>query len=48
MAGMCYFAPSGIRVASLAGAIGFGAVGATYTLYSALGIPYGSRGFLFF
>lgn len=48
MAGLCYFAPSGPRVAGLAGAIGFGAVGVTYGLYTALGIPYGSRGFLFF
>ena len=43
-----YFAPNGPRVAALAGSIGFGAVAATYTVYTALGIPYGSRGFLFF
>lgn len=46
--GLTYFATSGPRVAVLAGSIGFGAVAATYTLYSLLGIPYGSRGFLFF
>lgn len=48
MAGVCYFAPSGPRVAALAGAIGFGSVAATYGVYSILGIQYGSRGFLFF
>ena len=47
MAGVCYFAPSGPRVAALAGAIGFGSVAATYGVYSILGIPYGSQGFLF-
>lgn len=47
MAGICYFAPSGPRVAGLAGAIGFGSVAATYGIYSILGIPYGSQGFLF-
>jgi len=47
-AGMTYFGPSGIRVASLAGAIGFGTVAATYTVYGLLGVPYGSRGYLFF
>jgi len=47
-AGVTYYAPSGIRAAGLAGAIGFASVGATFTLYSALGIPYGRGGFLFF
>jgi hypothetical protein len=46
--GATYYSTSGIRVASLAGSIGIGAVAVTYTTYSLLGIPYGSRGFLFF
>lgn len=46
--GATYFGTSGPRVAALAGTIGFGTVAATYTAYSVLGIPYGSRGFLFF
>lgn len=46
-AGALYFAPAGPRVAALAGALGFGSVAATYGLYTVLGIPYGSRGFLF-
>jgi len=48
MAGVCYFAPMGPRVSALAGGIGFGAVAATYGIYSILGIQYGSQGFLFF
>jgi len=48
MAGVCYFAPNGPRVAALAGGIGFGAVATSYGLYSILGIQYGSQGFLFF
>lgn len=48
MTGASYYGPSGIRVAGLAGTIGFGAVGVTYVGYSMLGIPYGSYGFLFF
>jgi hypothetical protein len=48
LASAAYYVPSGPRVATLAGAIGFGAVAATYSAYSVLGIPYGSRGFLFF
>lgn len=48
MTGATYYAPSGIRVAGLAGSIGFGAVSATYIGYSMLGVPYGSQGFLFF
>ena len=47
-AGVTYYAPSGIRAAGLAGVIGFASVGATYTMYSMLGVPYGSGGFLFF
>jgi mitochondrial import inner membrane translocase subunit TIM23 len=43
-----YFAPSGPRVATLAGALGFGSVAITYSMYSLLGIPHGSQGFLFF
>lgn len=43
-----YFSTSGPRVAALAGSIGCGAVAATYTAYAVLGIPYGSRGYLFF
>jgi hypothetical protein len=46
--GATYFGPSGVRVAGLAGTIGVGAVAVTYTTYSILGVPYGSRGFLFF
>ena len=34
-----YFSTSGPRVAALAGSIGFGAVAATYTAYSLLGMP---------
>jgi hypothetical protein len=37
-----------IRVATLAGSLGLGAVGITYMGYSLLGIPYGNQGFLFF
>lgn len=47
-ASAAYFASSGVRVATLAGTIGFGSVAATYAVYTALGVPYGSRGFLFF
>lgn len=43
-----YYATAGPRVAALAGFIGFSSVAATYAAYSALGVPYGSRGFLFF
>jgi len=45
---LTYYAPSGPRVAALAGAIGFSSVAVTYAAYTMLGIPYGSRGFLFF
>ena len=48
MTGATYYAPSGFRVGGLAGAIGLGAVGATYAGYTVLGKPYGSNGFLFF
>ncbi len=47
MASATYYMPSGPRVAALAGSIGFSAVAATYATYTVLGIPYGSRGFLF-
>ena len=47
-AGATYYAPSGPRVAALAGAIGFGSVAATYAAYTVLGIPYGSVDYLFF
>lgn len=47
-AGVTYYAPSGFRAAGLAGAIGMGSVSATFALYSAVGIPYGRGGFLFF
>ena len=46
MTGITYYA-SGIRVASLAGALGFGTVAVTYGIYTTLGIPYGYRGYLF-
>jgi hypothetical protein len=45
---MTYYATSGPRVAALAGAIGFSSVAVTYAAYGVLGIPYGSRGYLFF
>jgi hypothetical protein len=45
---MTYYATSGPRVAALAGAIGFSSVAVTYAAYSVLGMPYGSRGYLFF
>lgn len=48
LAGATYYMRAGPRVASLAGAIGVGAVGGTFALYSVLGIPYGSKGWLFF
>jgi len=47
MTGATYFAPSGPRVAALAGSIGFATVGATYVGYYAMGIPYGFANFLF-
>ena len=47
MTGATYYAPSGVRVAGLGGAIGLGAVGATYAGYSVMGRPFGSYGFLF-
>ena len=47
LASATYYVPSGPRVAALAGAIGFSSVAVTYAAYSVLGIPYGSRGFLF-
>uniref|UniRef100_A0A7R9W7X5 Mitochondrial import inner membrane translocase subunit TIM23 n=1 Tax=Pseudictyota dubia TaxID=2749911 RepID=A0A7R9W7X5_9STRA len=48
MTGATYYSRAGPRVAGLAGAIGLGAVGVTYGVYRALGIPYGHRGYLFF
>lgn len=45
--GATYYSTAGPRAAVLAGAMGCGAVGATYAVYTVLGIPYGSRGFLF-
>lgn len=48
MTGATYYMRAGPRVAALAGTIGMGAVGATFGLYSILGIPYGSKGWLWF
>mmetsp|Transcript_7199 Transcript_7199/g.18080 ORF Transcript_7199/g.18080 Transcript_7199/m.18080 type:complete len:194 (+) Transcript_7199:92-673(+) len=48
MTGMTYYAPSGIRVAALAGTIGLGAVGATYAVYTAASKPLGSATYLWF
>lgn len=45
--GTTFYSTAGPRAALLAGAMGAGAVGTTYAVYSVLGIPYGSRGFLF-
>lgn len=47
MTGSTFKAMAGPRVAALAGTIGLGAVGVTYGVYSVLGIPHGSYGFLF-
>lgn len=48
LTGATYYMRAGPRVAALAGAIGVGTVGGTFALYSVLGIPYGSKGWLFF
>jgi len=48
MTGATYYMRAGPRVSALAGTIGLGAVGGTFALYSLLGIPYGSKGWLFF
>ena len=48
LTGVTYKAQAGPRVAALAGTIGLGAVGATYVGYTIMGIPYGSKGWLFF
>mmetsp|Transcript_22374 Transcript_22374/g.33056 ORF Transcript_22374/g.33056 Transcript_22374/m.33056 type:complete len:197 (-) Transcript_22374:2255-2845(-) len=48
MTGATFYSGAGPRAALLAGSIGLGTVGVTYAGYTALGIPYGSRGFLFF
>jgi hypothetical protein len=47
LTGVTYYAPAGIRVAALAGSLGFGMVGATYAGYAMVGKPFGSYGFLF-
>lgn len=48
LTGATYYMRAGPRVATLAGAIGMGCVGGTFAVYSLLGIPYGSKGWLFF
>lgn len=48
LTGATYYMPAGPRVAALAGSIGVGAVGVTYLGYTAMGIPLGSRGWMFF
>ena len=48
MTGATYYMRAGPRVAALAGTIGLGAVGGTFALYSLMGVPYGSKGWLFF
>jgi hypothetical protein len=48
MTGLTFKVQAGPRVAGLAGAIGLGTVGLTYTAYSLMGIPYGAKGWLFF
>ena len=47
MTGITYYGPSGLRVAALAGSLGFGMVGTTYIGYSMIVKPVGSYGFLF-
>ncbi|KAL3815564.1 hypothetical protein ACHAXA_001968 [Cyclostephanos tholiformis] len=48
MTGATYYMRAGPRVATLAGAIGTCVVGGTFAIYSVLGVPYGSKGWLFF
>lgn len=48
MTGATYKAQAGPRVAALAGAIGLGSVGVTYAAYSLLGVPFGSKRWLWF
>jgi len=48
LTGVSYFAPAGLRVAALGGALGMGAVGATFAGYAALGKPVGSYGLMWF
>mmetsp|Transcript_7608 Transcript_7608/g.18775 ORF Transcript_7608/g.18775 Transcript_7608/m.18775 type:complete len:226 (+) Transcript_7608:426-1103(+) len=50
LTGVTYYGPSSgsIRVATLGGAIGASACLGTYALYSVVGKPYGSYGFLWF
>jgi len=47
MTGATFYGGAGPRAAMLAGSLGLGMVGATYTGYTALGIPYGKFGFMF-
>jgi len=46
--GVTFKAQAGPRVAALAGSIGLASVGVTYGVYSAMGIPHHTNGFLFF
>jgi len=48
LTGLTYYGPAGVRVGALGGALGFGAVTATYAGYTALGKPFGKYGFLWF
>mmetsp|Transcript_40801 Transcript_40801/g.49690 ORF Transcript_40801/g.49690 Transcript_40801/m.49690 type:complete len:197 (-) Transcript_40801:50-640(-) len=48
LTGATYKMTHGPRIALMSGSIGLSAVGVTYLGYSLLGIPYGSKGFLFF
>jgi len=48
LTGATYKSMAGPRVAALAGTIGAGMVGATYIGNTLSGIPFGSKGFLFF
>mmetsp|Transcript_33616 Transcript_33616/g.52238 ORF Transcript_33616/g.52238 Transcript_33616/m.52238 type:complete len:194 (+) Transcript_33616:179-760(+) len=47
MTGVTYYGPAGVRVAALAGTLGFAMVGGTYAGYTIIGKPFGSYGFLF-
>ncbi|EJK64388.1 hypothetical protein THAOC_14881 [Thalassiosira oceanica] len=48
MTGATYYMRAGPRVAALAGSIGLASVGGTFAIYSMLGLPYGSKGWLWF
>mmetsp|Transcript_33010 Transcript_33010/g.76056 ORF Transcript_33010/g.76056 Transcript_33010/m.76056 type:complete len:140 (+) Transcript_33010:500-919(+) len=48
LTGATYKSMAGPRVAALAGTIGAGMVGATYIGCTLAGVPYGTKGFLFF